>query len=89
MVHGKFQHNPICNFREKVKQRNVAYYRLVVFTRSNWVLYAYKITLWCLIKGKYFSQKRPPPPVGGVNPTWKKREEIQLGKNNDELSKFM
>ena len=61
MVHGKFQHNPICNFREKVKQRNVAYYRLVVFTRSNWVLYAYKITLWCLIKGKYFSQKRPPP----------------------------
>ena len=79
MVHGKFQHNPICNFREKVKQRNVAYYRLVVFTRSNWVLYAYKITLWCLIKGKYFSQKRPPP-RGGSKSNLEKKGRNSVGE---------
>ena len=78
MVHGKFQHNPICNFREKVKQRNVAYYRLVVFTRSNWVLYAYKITLWCLIKGKYFSQKRPPR--GGSKSNLEKKGRNSVGE---------
>ena len=39
-------------------------------------------------KGKYFSQKQPPPRGNKIN-LEKDREEIQLENNNDRLSTFL
>ena len=39
-------------------------------------------------RGKYFGQKRPPP-RGEYIQLGKNREEIQLEKNNDNLSTFL
>ena len=46
---------------------------------------------WFIYKGKYFGQKRPPPPQGEGNKfnSRKNREEIQFQRKSKKLTMFM